>query len=92
MEYSYVIMWFAVGLILIFRMAKENKIFYLAGGYFIFLGTWCLLNMKLSTNMFRDLPGIVFKALSAIAFVILTIAFVKNYKKDSRKNSENRFE
>ena len=28
------------GLILIFSLSKENKIFYVAGGYFFLLGLW----------------------------------------------------
>ena len=42
MQYFYAIMWFAVGLILIFSMSKENKVFLLAGGFFLVLGGWWL--------------------------------------------------
>ena len=33
MQYFYAILWFAIGLILIFSISKENKIFYFAGGF-----------------------------------------------------------
>ena len=42
MQYFYAIMWFVVGLILLFAMSKENKIFILAGGFFLVLGGWWL--------------------------------------------------
>ena len=35
MGYVYAAMWFIAGLILIFRLSKENKIFYVAGGFFL---------------------------------------------------------
>lgn len=38
MGYFYAILWFAVGLILMFSMSKENKIFLLAGGVFLVMG------------------------------------------------------
>ena len=38
MQYFYAILWFAVGLILIFSLSKENKIFLFAGGFFLLLG------------------------------------------------------
>ena len=31
MPYAYAALWFAIGLILIFSMGKENKVFYFAG-------------------------------------------------------------
>ena len=42
MQYFYAFLWFAVGLILLFSMTKESKIFYFAGGFFLFLGAWWL--------------------------------------------------
>ena len=35
------------GLILIFSLSKENKIFYLAGGYFVVMGGWWIANAAL---------------------------------------------
>ena len=39
MQYFYAFLWFAVGLILLFSMTKESKIFYFAGGFFLFAAT-----------------------------------------------------
>ena len=44
MGYVYAAMWLIAGLILIFRLSKENKIFYVAGGFFLVLGMWWLLD------------------------------------------------
>ena len=42
MDYFYATMWFIVGLVLIFSISKENKVFYIAGGFFLLLGGWWL--------------------------------------------------
>lgn len=42
MQYVYAVMWFAIGYLLIARMGKENKVFYLGGGLFLLFGCWWL--------------------------------------------------
>ena len=49
MGYVYAAMWLIAGLILIFRLSKENKIFYVAGGFFLVLGVWWLLDPGLES-------------------------------------------
>ena len=78
-------MWLVIGLILIFAMAKENKIFYLAGGYFLFLGTWRILEQLFAFKMFTGPLGIVFKVVSAAVFLILVGVFVKGILQDRKK-------
>ena len=68
MGYVYAAMWFIAGLILIFRLSKENKIFYVAGGFFLVLGVWWLLD-----SLFPDWK--VLKVLTFIVLVVLAIVF-----------------
>ncbi len=82
MQYFYAILWFAIGLILIFSVSKENKIFYFAGGFFLFLGLWWLIDACLpETNLFAGGYGIVFRCVGAAALVILAVSFVRAYRK-----------
>lgn len=93
MQYFYAIMWFAVGLILIFSMSKENKIFLLAGGFFLVLGGWWLADaLTPELNMFDGGWGIALKCVTGVALVILTVAFVREYRKKGRdvKDDEDR--
>lgn len=86
MQYFYAIMWFAVGLILIFSMSKENKIFLLAGGFFLLLGGWWLADALLpETDLFAGGWGIALKCITGGALVILTAAFVREYRKKTRE-------
>ena len=38
MEYVYAGMWFLIGLLLIWKLRKENQVFVFAGGIFLFMG------------------------------------------------------
>ena len=48
MGYVYAALWFIVGMILVFKMGKENKAFFAVGGFFFFWGVWQTLNEVLA--------------------------------------------
>ena len=76
MGYVYAAMWLIAGLILIFRLSKENKIFYVAGGFFLVLGVWWLLDSLFPDwKVFQGTPGAVLKVLTFIVLVVLAIVF-----------------
>lgn len=82
MSYFYAIMWFAVGLILLFSMSKENKIFIFAGLFFLVLGGWWLANELLpDIDLFSGGWGIGLKCVTGVALVVLAGAFIKEYRK-----------
>ena len=71
MEYVYPAIWFMAGLILIARMGKENKIFYLAGAFFLFLGGWWLADVLLTVDLMSGVWGWVLRGVSAVMLLIL---------------------
>ena len=86
MTYVYAAMWVAVGLILIFRMSKENRIFYAAGAFFIILGGWWLASAMGVANLFTGLWGWVLRGITAVALLLVCFAFFKEIKKSSEKD------
>lgn len=86
MQYFYAIMWFLVGLILIFSISRENKIFYFAGGFFMLLGGWWLADALLpDLNLFGGGWGIALKVVTGAALLILVLFFVREYRKKQKK-------
>ena len=84
MGYMYAAIFIVAGLILIFQMSKENKIFYLAGAYFVVMGGWWMVDaIKPALKAFEGVPGIVFKVITGIVLVIVGWYFIK-------VNAENR--
>lgn len=89
MQYFYATMWLVVGLILIFSISKENKIFYFAGGYFIFLGAWWLIDaVNSNVDMFSGSYGVALKIVTFIALAVLAGYYIKQYIK-GKKNEKN---
>ncbi len=82
MGYAYAGMWFLVGLILIFALGKENKIFYFAGGFFLLLGGWWLADTLLpDQSLFTGAWGWGFRILAGIALVAFLLCFLRERKK-----------
>ena len=83
MEYFYGAMWLVVAFILIFRMSKESKIFYLLGGFFAFMGIWWLLDAYLKDiDLLSGGYGFILKGVGVVCLVIVGIFYYKNiYKK-----------
>ncbi|HCR43694.1 MAG TPA: hypothetical protein DIV41_03845 [Ruminococcaceae bacterium] len=84
MAYLLAAVWFLAGLILIFRMGRENRVFYPIGAFFLFLGAWWLANSLGSVNMFAGAWGI---ALRVITAAVLVFSYVVLYR-DMKKNRE----
>lgn len=89
MQYFYAFLWFAVGLILLFSMTKESKIFYFAGGFFLILGAWWLANALLpEMKLFEGGWGIALRCVTGGALVVLAAAFVREYRQKKREASK----
>ena len=86
MGYFYAIMWFAVGLILIFSLSKENKVFYGAGAFFLLLGAWWLADAFLpEQDLFSGGWGIALRCIAGVALVVLTVFFFREYRRNRDK-------
>lgn len=91
MGYFYAIMWFAVGLILIFSISKENKVFYFAGGFFMLLGAWwladCLMPEK---GLFEGKWAMALRIITLAALAILSVAFMLERKRNITKSAQEK--
>ena len=86
MGYMYAAIFVIAGLILIFQMSKENKIFYGAGAYFVLMGAWWGVDAyKPEWSVFAGVPGIIFKVITGIALVILGGMFLKIHLEGRKK-------
>lgn len=85
MDYMFPVAMLAAGLILIFSLSKENKIFYVAGGYFLVLGAWLFADrLYPDARVFGGGWGIAFRVVTGIVLVLLLVVFVKEYRKKGR--------
>ncbi|MDF1494471.1 hypothetical protein [Caproiciproducens sp. CPB-2] len=82
MPYVYAAMWVAAGLILIFRMSRENRVFYALGAFFLLLGGWWFADAALAVNPFSGAWGWALRGLTAAALALACAV----YYRESRKN------
>ncbi len=79
MTYFYAAVFAAIGLILIISLRKENKIFILAGGFFILLGAWWAINELVQFDMFAGEWGMALRIITCVVLAILVIYFSRGY-------------
>lgn len=91
MDYFYGAIFIFAGLLLIFSLSKENKIFYFAGAYFLVFGGWWIVNALIpDVDIFTGVPGIVFKVISGIALVVFGLFwYLKIWKPEHDKKKKN---
>lgn len=90
MAYLYPVIWFAAGLIMIFKLRQENKIFIFAGIYFLFLGSWWLMNvMYPDYHMFSGTMGWVLRGVTAVALAVVGVAFYREKKRTEAMLEQN---
>lgn len=83
--YLYPIIWFAAGLIMIFKLRQENKIFIFSGIYFIFLGAWWLVGvLHPEYKVFSGDLGWILRGLTAGALAVVGVAFYRETKRSAQ--------
>jgi apolipoprotein N-acyltransferase len=87
--YVYAALWFAVGLLLIFRLGRENRVFYLLGAFFLFLGAWWMADELSGVNLFVGLWAWILRGVTLAALVVSCVVFYKELKKN-RQDYETR--
>lgn len=98
MGYVYAVLWLVVGMILIFKMGRENKAFYVVGGYFLFWGIWQALNEILDVNLYDGIYGWIHKGIAIVVLgVCILVVYTERkrgtakilYKDNNNDNDEN---
>ncbi len=90
MGYVYAVLWFAVGMILVFKMGKENKAFFAVGGFFFFWGIWQTLNEILTVDMYVGIYGWIFKGTALLALILCVLVVYGERKKSLIPTEKNK--
>lgn len=88
MGYLYAAMWLAIGLILIFSIAKEHKIFYLAGGFFVLLGGWWAADTYFEEDLFSGPWRSALNIVTLVALVVISVVFFIERQKNIKAEAE----
>ena len=79
------------GLILIFSLSKENKVFILAGCYFLVRAGWLGADrLWPEVQVFGGAWGIAFRVVTAAVLAVLVVVFVREYRKKGKDDPEEK--
>ena len=88
MEYVYAGMWFLIGLLLIWKLRKENQVFVFAGGIFLFMGAWWLADALLPPlDLFGGVYAWIFRGVMAAALIVTGLAFFRQKRRDAEQRA-----
>lgn len=88
MSYVYAGLFFAVALLMFFRLGRENKVFYLAGALFLFMGAWWLFDALLDVDLFHGVWGWVFRGVMALALIFFVWVYWRERKKATQEKDD----
>lgn len=90
MNFVYAAMSFAICLMLIVFMAKENKAFYFFGFVFLFMGTWWLCDELTDLNFFQGNLLLIFRIVMAAALIVAIAIYFKEKKLRALKDENKK--
>lgn len=91
MDFVYAIMWLLAGAILIFRMGRENRVFYIAGGFFVFLGCWWLADALMpQLLLFEGIPGVILRVVTVVVLILLCRVMLQERQKSKESDRQKK--
>lgn len=82
MTYFYAVLWVLTGLILIFRMGGQNRVFYPVGAFFLLLGAWWAAGQYTGLDLFSGAWGWALRAVTAAALALAVMAYVREIRRN----------
>lgn len=84
MQVVYTLLWLAIALLLIFRFGRENKIFYVAAGFFLLMAAVWGYGAATGLDMLHGQLSWVMRGVAALALLLLLPCFIKRYRSERR--------
>ena len=82
MDFVYAIMWLLAGAILIFRMGRVHKCFYIACGFFLFLRRWWFPAASIPRLLlFEGIPGFILRVVTVVVLILLCRVMLQERQK-----------
>ncbi len=89
MGYVYAALWLVVGMVLVFKMGRENKAFYAVGGFFFFWAVWQLLGEILNVNMYDGAFGWIHKGIGVLTLALCIFIIYTERKKSLESSADS---
>lgn len=75
-SYIYVVLWYILAAYLFYAALKDSRFFFVLSGFFVFLGTWALVDIIIETDLMSGVYGWIYRG---AAILVLILCAVKYY-------------
>jgi len=80
-SYIYVILWYVLAAYLFYWAIKESRFLFILSGFFIFLGTWALVDIFVETDLMAGVWGWIYRG---VAILVLILCIIRYYLSKKR--------
>ncbi|MBR1534800.1 MAG: hypothetical protein IJ639_10565 [Ruminococcus sp.] len=75
LSYIYVVLWYVLALYLIYMGVKQDKFYFVPAVFFVFLGTWALVNNLIETNLMVGVYGWIYRGVAILALIVCALKY-----------------
>ena len=80
-SYIYVILWYLLAAYLIYMAVKVNRFFFLPSGFFVFLGTWALVDLFVEPDLMTGVYGWIYRGVALAVLIICAVWYYLSKKR-----------
>ena len=79
-SYIYVVLWYVLAAYLLYIAIKEDKFFFIPAAFFVFLGTWALVNNLIEADLMSGVYGWIYRGVAVLALISCAVKYFLSKK------------
>ncbi len=79
-SYLYVVLWYVLALYLLYIAVKYDRFFFVPAAFFVFLGTWALVNNLTETDLMSGVYGWIYRGVAILALILCAVKYYLSKK------------
>lgn len=72
-NYIYVALWYLLAVYLFYVAIKESKFFFILSAFFVFLGTWALVDIFVEADLMSGIYGWIYRGVAIIVLILCAV-------------------
>ena len=82
-SYIYAVLWYILAAYLIYMAIKETRFFFVPAAFFVFLGTWALVDLFIEPDLMSGVYGWIYRGVALVVLIICTVWYFLKKKSGS---------
>ena len=80
LSYLYICLWYLLAAYLLYYAFKESRFFFVLAGFFLFLGTWSLVDVLIETDLMSGVYGWIYRGAAVFALILCAARYYSSKK------------